>query len=89
MKIEERISKIQEYIDEMAKIIPLVPDESRRSDFIAYRGFAMLIKELYELHLPEAVARTPEELKKEKEREETVDWMTRWLQDQSKGLEKP
>ena len=32
---------------------------------------------------------TQEEIKKEKEKEETVDWMTRWLKDQAKDLERP
>jgi hypothetical protein len=50
---------------------------------------ARLIKELFELHLTKSVAMTQEEIKKEKEKEETVDWMTRWLKDQAKDLERP
>jgi hypothetical protein len=48
----------------------------------------MLIKELYELHIVKPIEQTQEEINKEKQREETVDWMTRWLKDQAEVLEK-
>jgi hypothetical protein len=48
-------------------------------------GFAMLIKELFENQsLLKDVTQTEKEVKKETEREQTVDWMTRWLQEQSR-----
>jgi hypothetical protein len=51
-----------------------------------------MIKELFELHLTthiqedieEFSTKTQEQIDKEKEREETVDWMTRWLKDQAR-----
>ncbi|MFZ0510157.1 MAG: hypothetical protein WAM14_01010 [Candidatus Nitrosopolaris sp.] len=90
MNVEERISKIQAYIDAIELLYhhPLTTGE-QKSQALTYWGFAKMIKELFELHLTEPSTKTQEEINEEKKREETVDWMTRWLEDQTKDLEKP
>jgi hypothetical protein len=86
MNLEERISKIQTYIDDIELLYhhPLTTG-TQKSQALTYWGFAKLIKELFELQL---TTKIQQDINKEKEREETVDWMTRWLKDQTKDLEK-
>jgi hypothetical protein len=62
--------------------------EERKTQYVTYWGFAKIIKELFELHITEPVSKTQEEIDREKLKEETVDWMERWLKDQAKELEK-
>lgn len=62
--------------------------EERKTQYMTYWGFAKIIKELFELHITEPVSKTQEEIDREKLKEETVDWMERWLKDQAKELEK-
>jgi cob(I)alamin adenosyltransferase len=62
--------------------------EERKTQYVTYGGFAKIIKELFELHITEPVSKTQEEIDREKLKEETVDWMERWLKDQAKELEK-
>jgi hypothetical protein len=45
-------------------------------------------KELFENQLQSLPIKTEQEVKKEKEREQTVDWMTKWFQQQSRDLER-
>jgi cob(I)alamin adenosyltransferase len=62
--------------------------EERKTQYVTYWGFAKIIKGLFELHITEPVSKTQEEIDREKLKEETVDWMERWLKDQAKELEK-
>jgi hypothetical protein len=65
-KIRKRIADIQEYIDNMAILSAAAPTEEIKSRSLNYWGFAMMIKELFELHLTKSVAMTQEEINKER-----------------------
>jgi hypothetical protein len=87
-KIRKRISEAEEYIRFMEIAIAAAQTEEKRTQCRTYWGFAKIVKELFEHHLTEPVSKTQEQIAQEKRKEETVDWMARWLKDQAKDLEK-
>ncbi len=88
-KIRKRVTDLQEYIDAVKLMYHSATNEEKKSRALAYWGFALMIKELFELQLPKPSTKTQEEIKKEKEKEETMDWIMRSLKDQAKDLERP
>jgi len=70
LDIEKRIADIQEYINGMKTLSDAALSAEQKAKFTTYWGFAMMLRELFELHLPE---KTQEEIEKEKQRAETVD----------------
>jgi hypothetical protein len=90
MNIEERIFKLQSFIDEISSLIVQHGEyHAIQGNLFLYRGFAIMIKELYELRLPQSTVETQQHIDKEKERDQFIDWMIRDLKDKARDVAKP
>ena len=88
-ELENRISELQNYINLLDKTLTSQYNDLRKAQLRTYRGFALLIKELFE-NQKQSLSENgiiKEDDKNEKVRDETVDWMTKWLQEQANDLE--